>query len=347
MTQLVDDRRAVSVSFVRGDGTAPSEPLGPQISVVDGAPVAPASAQSAASARRAVVGPQRRTPWYVPGTALSVVALLLLGMCLQIGVISQISFARAQEILFDDFRSDLARATAPVGQSFVQEPGPTSDSEELLYPLGTPVAVMSVPALGIEDLVVLEGTTSGVLQRGAGHDRSSVLPGQAGWSQIFGRRWAYGAPFRDLPALKPGDEIELVTGQGEHTYQVTGIRRPGDLVPHREKDSGRLVLVTAEGSPFMPDRPVYLDAVLVSQAQPANPRHAVALEHAEEPLAGDPAAWFAILLWAQGVAAAGLGVAWARARWGRPQAWVVGVPLLTALGLGAATSIAQLLPNLL
>jgi hypothetical protein len=40
-------------------------------------------------------------------------------------------------------------------------------------------------------------------------------------------------------------------------------------------------------------------------------------------------------------------VAWARVRWGVWEAWVVGLPLLAALGLAVADRVAQLLPNLM
>jgi sortase A len=62
---------------------------------------------------------------------------------------------------------------------------------------------------------------------------------------------------------------------------------------------------------------------------------------------GEPGGWVAVMLWAQGIAVAAVGVAWATVRWGKPQAWTVGVPLLGGLGIGLADAVAVLLPNLM
>lgn len=302
------------------------------------------------------------SPWFVPGVALTVLAGLLIGMCAYVVGLSHLQYARTQALAYADFRSELARATAPVGQTFTEIPelqeatageatGAEQDSEEqpreLLHPLGTPVALLSIDAVGMKDVVVLEGTTSGVLAGGPGHQRNSVLPGQRGWSQVYGRAWSHGAPFLRIRQLKPGDEITVTTGQGRHTYEVTGVRRPGQPLPRREPDQGRLVLATAEGPPFIPQSVVYVDAVLTSEPQPAPPRRVLDLAPGEEIMAGDDSVWPTILLWAQGLAVSAVAVAWARRRWGRRQAWVVAIPVLALTGLGTFRSLTMLLPNLL
>ena len=310
----------------------------------------------------------RRTPqaptstsssWYVPASALSLVAVLLLGLCLQIVLLGHVSYAREQQLALADFRSDLARATAPIGQTFTPQPEIQAQAiagEEvavpvaplpLLHALGTPVAVMSIEAIGLDETVVLEGTTSAVTQGGPGHERNSVLPGQEGWSLLYGRAWSYGAPFGRVDTLNPGDVIKVTTGQGAHTYEVTGVRRPGDPLPTREPGQGRLVLGTADGAPFVPSGVVYVDALQTSPVQPAPPRRTLDLAPSEEILAGDSTAWFTILLWVQALMVAVLAFTWARARWGRSQAWIVGVPVLAAVGIGTAHTVIRLLPNVL
>lgn len=299
------------------------------------------------------------SPRYVPVAALTVASTLLLGFCLQILLVGDVMYARAQQVALADLRYELARATAPIGQTFVPQPEiqeqalPGEESaappppSPLLHALGTPVAVMSIEAIGMEDTVVLEGTTAGVLQKGPGHERNSVLPGQEGWSLLYGRAWSYGGPFGKVATLAKGDEIHVITGQGKHTYEVTGVRRAGDPLPQREPGQGRLVLGTAEGTPYVPDHVVYVDAVLTTDAQPAPPRRVLDLEPGEAILAGDSTAWFAILLWAEGLLASMLGLAWSRGRWGKAQTWIVGVPLLVTMGIGTAHSLARLLPNVL
>lgn len=297
--------------------------------------------------------------WYVPVAGLQVAAVLLLGFFLQIVLVGDVIYARSQQIALAQFRYDLARATAPVGQTFTPQPeiqAPGLPGEEaaappppvpLLHPLGTPVAVMSIEALGLTDVVVFEGTTAGVTQKGPGHQRNSVLPGQEGWSLIYGRAWSYGSPFGGIAELRRGDQIQVTTGQGDHTYEVTGVRRAGDPLPQREPGQGRLVLGTAEGPRFVPENVVYVDALLRTEAKPAPPRRVLDLQPSEEILAGDPSTWFTILLWAEGLLVSMLALAWLRGRWGRAQSWILGVPLLAAMGIGAAHSAVRLLPNVL
>ncbi len=64
-------------------------------------------------------------------------------------------------------------------------------------------------------------------------------------------------------------------------------------------------------------------------------------------MARDPDAWMPLVLWGQALLVAALALAWARIRWGGWQTWLVGVPVLGALGLAAADQAARLLPNLL
>jgi hypothetical protein len=92
-----------------------------------------------------------------------------------------------------------------------------------------------------------------------------------------------------------------------------------------------------------------VDATLTSEVQPSPPRvlGPAALTPAEAPLAGDGDAWVAVVLLGQALLLAVAGVVWARLRWGRSQAWVVGVPLVGGLSLATADAVARLLPNLL
>jgi LPXTG-site transpeptidase (sortase) family protein len=92
------------------------------------------------------------------------------------------------------------------------------------------MAVLEIPALDLHE-VVFEGTTSGVLQDGPGHRRDTVFPGQEGTSVIMGRQATYGGPFGRLDVLQPGEPFTITTGQGAHTYHVTGVRREGDPQP--------------------------------------------------------------------------------------------------------------------
>lgn len=274
------------------------------------------------------------------GTSLTLLGVVLLSFVLHVTAIGQMRHARAQQTMFADFRVDLAEATAPVGQA-------GSDNKPLA--LGRPVGVLDIPALGISEVVV-EGTTSGALRDGPGHRRDTVLPGQRGSSVVMGRRAAFGGPFADLPRLRAGDAIRVVTGQGESQYQVRGVRRPGDPTPPPlDPDAGRLTLVTADGRPFMPADVVYVDADLRSAPQQAPSKlfGSAQLPEAEKAMAAEGGAWVPVVLWGQLLLIGAAAVTWATVRWGRRQAWVAGVPVLTVLGATVADQVLRLLPNLL
>ncbi|WP_351236205.1 sortase [Streptomyces sp. NPDC002133] len=273
-------------------------------------------------------------------TALSILAALLLGFVVDAGLVGQLRHARDQQVDYADFRNALANGTAPVGRS---EGGGTAAAP------GDPVALLEIPALGLRE-VVGEGTTAEDLGRGPGHRRDTPLPGQAGVSVVMGRQAAYGGPFGRLGELSTGDRFTVTTGQGKHTYRVIGPRRAGDPQPPAPAEGGgRLTLITADGTPFMPRGILRLDADLVSDVQPT-PAPALppgALPEDETAMATQQAAWLPLVLWGQCLVLAAAGLAWAHARWGRPHTWVVGVPLLGALGLAVADQAVLLLPNLL
>ncbi|MFE7777775.1 class E sortase [Streptomyces sp. NPDC057445] len=276
----------------------------------------------------------------VLGAALSILAALLLGFVVDVGFVGDLRHARDRQVDYADFRSALANGVAPVGRSAGGGTAPEA---------GEPVALLEIPALHLRE-VVREGTTAQDLARGSGHRRDTPLPGQAGVSVVMGRQAAYGGPFRHVAELSTGDRLTVTTGQGKHTYSVIGPRRAGDPQPPAlAAGRGRLTLVTAEGTPFMPRGILRVDADLVSDVQAAPPAAVApgALPEEEKPMAVQQTAWLPLVLWGQALVLAAAALAWAHARWGRPHTWVVGVPLLGALGLTVADQAALLLPNLL
>ena len=275
---------------------------------------------------------------WLAGNSLILLAIVMLGMVLHMTVVAHLRHARVQQIAAADFRAVLASAEAPTGQL---------DRDGKLHPLGTTVAVLQIPAIGLNE-AVFSGTTSGVLMDGPGHRRSTVLPGQAGTAEILGRRAAYGGPFRDLGKLSSGDTITVVTGQGIHAYQVMGVRHAGDLAPPPlSAGRGRLTLITADGQPFLPEDVLRVDAELTTPAQPASQRPLATVAPAERDLAGDNDAWMTLVLWGQALLLAAVGLAWARKRWGKRQTWLVAVPVLGMLGIAVSDQIGRLLPNLM
>jgi LPXTG-site transpeptidase (sortase) family protein len=279
-------------------------------------------------------------PWYVPSTALVIVASLIFTFLATLAVIGPVRHARDQATAFATLRADLAKATAPVTQL---------DDAGKPHPLGRPMAILDIPQLGLRE-VVFEGTSSGVLRSGPGHRRDTPFPGQAGTAIIFGRKAAFGGPFAYLDRLTKGQVFTVTTGQGRIVYRVLGIRRAGDPQPVAPvAGKGRLMLMTATGDRFVPSGLLRVDADQVSEVQPggARPITAASLPAQETAMQGDPSVWVSILLLSQALLVVALAVAWARARWGRAQVWLTGMPVLLALGVALSAQAACLLPNLM
>lgn len=280
------------------------------------------------------------SPIFLVASVLLILSCLCLGFLANLLVVSQLIHARDQEVLYSDFRSELANAIAPVGQ--------TDINGALLQP-GAAIAILEIPDIGLQEVVV-EGTTSTVTQSGPGHKRDTVLPGQAGTSVIYGRQAAFGGPFGQLEILQPGMTIVATTGQGVAEYRVIGVRRPGDPIPALlQSGEGRLTLVTAMGPRFMPTDLLRVDAELVSQVQPTPPRviTPASMDPAEQAMAGDPEGLVPLLLWLQVLLAVAVATVWLVLRWGRWQAWLVAAPIFFFAGVMASMSAIRLLPNLL
>ena len=297
--------------------------------------------------------PAQRTPSSDPRlelaqSALAGLAVLALGFVVMITLVSALQQSRDQELLYAQLREQLANAVAPVGPA---------DADGALLPVGAPVALLSVPVLGLQQVVV-EGTSSQATKTGPGHRVDTVLPGQSGTSVIFGRQAAYGGPFHDIGLLQPGDQVVTTTGQGTATFAVLGVRLAGDPQPAPLADGGaRIVLTSATGTAYVPDGVVRVDAELVStevdgsvSAEPFELSTRVVtgqLPAAEQPMGSDTSELFALVLWSQALLFALVTFTWATIRWGRRQAWVAGIPVLLAVGLAVGSQIALLLPNLM
>lgn len=273
----------------------------------------------------------------VMGDGLGVLSLLALWLVAQVLFLGGLSESRAQTIAFRELRTELAAATAPTGGAV--DPG-------------RPVALLTIPSLGRE-MVVVEGTASGDLLAGPGHRRDSPLPGQEGVSLVYGRARAYGGPFGDLTRLKSGDTMTALTQQGKATFRVDGVRRAGDPVPPPvPAGGGRLTLVTAEGqegplSGLTAGSVVYVDASLQGKAFVAAWGRPAAVPQAERAMAADPSALPLLVLCLGALLAVVVWVGLARRRWPNSLVWVVTAPVVLALAWSTTDVVMRLLPNLL
>ncbi|WP_405017347.1 sortase [Kitasatospora sp. NBC_00070] len=274
------------------------------------------------------------------GAALAILAGLLLGLLFDFGPLGGLRHLRDHQTGYAELRLTLAQGTAPIGQL---------DADGKPVRPGTPVALLEIPQLGLRE-VIREGSTGEVLAAGPGHRRDTAMPGQAGASVLLGRQAGFGGAFGSIGELRAGETFTVTTGQGRHTFRVVGVRRAGDPVPPAvKKGAGRVVLVTADGPLYAPSGLLLVDADLTSEVQEANarPLSAAALPAAEKALGTEDAAWVPLVLWGEALLLAAVGLALAWSRWGRHQSWIVGVPVLSALGLAVADQVARLLPNLI
>lgn len=263
------------------------------------------------------------------------IALLCGWLLLHLLFFGTVSHARAQDLLYDDFRSKLAGLTAPVGP---------------VTPPGDPVAILRIPALGLEEVVV-EGTASGDLFAGPGHKRNTVLPGQTGISQVYGRSTTYGAPFGGISQLQRGDLIQLVTGQGEIDLSVLGVRRDGDALPQPLAEGAtRLTLVTSEGDgPFAAlaaGDAVYVDAES-AEGFPAPGGVPPTVPQSEEAMERGVEALPLLTLYLGLLTALTAAVVAAVQRWDAVLVWVVATPVALALCWATTDAAMRLLPNLI
>ncbi len=241
----------------------------------------------------------------------------------------------SQARLYAMYRSQLANETAPY-----QAP----------IPAGDPVALISIGRLGINHMVIVEGTTSRQLADGPGHEIDTPLPGQVGTSVVMGRRLTYGGPFSGIGALREGDQILVTTAQGVFHYRVEDVGHPATTRPSPvAPGAGRLTLITSSGGwlgPLTPAGAVYVDAVLASGGAQPVPAPLPSLTSAARPMQGDRSALVPLIFWLEGLAAAAALVALGWWRWGRWQTWLVGLPVILATCWGVSDSLMQFLPNL-
>lgn len=295
-----------------GAASEPSEPA-------PGAPAPPPAAAPSLQGRDAVVRGF--------GIAVTLLAVLVLGFAGYLYFLSGVQEARAQTSMYATLQQELSKATAPLGS-----PVP-----------GTPVAVLSIPAIGVRNEVVVEGTSPENLTLGPGHLRDTPLPGQAGISVLYGRRATFGAPFSRVPGLRPGDKITVTTGQGTHLYVVklTGDSRGRILV---NRAPNQLMLLTAD-SRIAPSHYTEVDADLTSSVQ-VNPGGRAGVSPAEIALGNDPAALILCLAWGLALALVAAGGTMAVIRWSKWPGYLVIVPIALAVAWNLYQNLAALLPNL-
>ena len=259
------------------------------------------------------------------GTGVLLLGLFVLGLAGYLYGLSGVQEARVQTTMYATLSGQLANALGPTG--------PVAP--------GTPVAVLTIPAIAMRNVVVVEGTSPGNLMLGPGHVRDTPLPGQAGVSEIYGRRTTFGAPFGRIPQLGLNDTIKVATGQGTAIYKVVAFGNSGHLVQNPAPN--QLILLTA-ASATVPAYFTYVDADLTSSVQP-EPGGLPAVYADENALSGDDGALVTALLWALALAGVSAAGTFAVTRWSPWPVYLAVAPIALAVLWNLYQSLAALLPN--
>lgn len=160
-------------------------------------------------------------------------ALILLGLLTLAGIYSYIWYTNS-------------RARAAQKELFEQWEESPASPEDTVVEVGDGIARIVVPRLELDAIVVeLWGLDDLVnLKRGPGHLPETAYPGQAGNCVISGHRTTYGAPFRHLELVQPGDEIILLTAEYRYVYKAYEQRivSPDDLTVLEQGEDSKVTL---------------------------------------------------------------------------------------------------------
>ena len=164
--------------------------------------------------------------------------------------------AEAAADLTETYATDSEPVADPVDtEEFLEGAEPPSDLPQLVeyFPEqapshGGPFAFLSIPKIGLDEVVVYEGVDSDTLKNGPGHMDGTPLPGQTGNAVISGHRTTYGRPFFDFDLLEVGDHVMVETVIGTHTYEIREIEvvLPTDVWVTEPRPGSWLTMTTCE-----------------------------------------------------------------------------------------------------
>jgi sortase A len=280
----------------------------------------------------------RLTRGHVIGGAIAWVITTLLCFVLVVYALGPLLENRDQRAALDDIQGQMARALGE-SRSLLGAAPVTRPAE-----FGSPVAVLQIPKTGLQQVVV-EGVSPAETASGPGHVPGTSGLGQPGNTALVGRYSGYGAPFADLAALSPGDEIVVATVQGKSVYRVTAAANRG-LDPdsdYGKTGDDRLTLVTSDSWwPLASRQATVITAVL--EGKPFQPTLQNGKAAAQDGRTGDPSAWPLLILAFGGFAAVAIGASYLYRRWRPVSTYVITGPALVVLTVLAAMAVWRLLP---
>ena len=276
--------------------------------------------------------PDRRRLRVSVGLTLITLGLALLLVRAYLFAVTGLQADRRQRQLLNVF-------TTPAGAVPLSGALPTS---------GAPVAVLTIPAIGL-DQVVVQGTSPVELAGGPGAMPQTARLGTKGNAVIAGRRFTAGAPFAELTRLRKGDKVKVISGLGVFKYKVSRTAaevQPGQTDPVSPARRPQLTLLTA--SSLTGGGRTFVVAKLVSDPaaakRPVHPPTAADLG-----VTGQSGAQASALIWGLILLATLVGsiVAYQRARGRLVVVYVLTTPIVLAVALMFYSQLYKLLPSMI
>lgn len=271
-------------------------------------------------------------PWSrrrLVGTCLLAFGGLVVAFGVYLFGLSSAQHTRDQAALQREIRTQIASAQAPIG-GVIEE--------------GAPVALLQIPAVGLEAAVV-EGSDAATLKRAPGHLRTSPLPGQEGNSVLLGRRLTQGGSFGRIHELTKGDEITVVTGQGEQVFAVARVRTAAadDADVFDPGEDPTLTLVTS--SSLFSDERLIVEATLDGDPVPAPGGQPISVGQEELGARGTTAQLAGLFLWAQTLLLFAVATVFLYRRWRAWPSYLITTPVLVAVLWLVFENVSLLLPS--
>ena len=150
------------------------------------------------------------------GEVFITLGVLLLLMCAYqlwwTNVESAKAIAVGRDVISADFRGQAPVATTP-GDPETPVAAPT---------YGTGIALLYIPRLRdkVWGLPVYQGTGKDILAKGAGHYKSTAMPGGVGNFALAAHRSTHDEPFANIDDLRVGDKVYVQTRAAWFTYTL-------------------------------------------------------------------------------------------------------------------------------
>lgn len=217
----------------------PTTPPGPADGDIEPTAPAPAPSEKAPRSRGRFIS-------LVVGSVLILAGVSVLGYVAWQYWGTDIIAKRNQAELRDDLQ---ARWEYP---TVVDVLGPASVGNKL----GSSNALIRIPEFGDDyEVPMVEGVRDSDLSKGIGHFPGTG-PGQVGNFALAAHRVTHGEPFRQMPDLRPGDQVIVETADATYTYELD--TNPNDLnIPFTQNWVLDPMPVPPEGQAAPPGMPTF------------------------------------------------------------------------------------------